>query len=95
MALLYVLRRIPTCDIFLIPLIEWFDSYCYCLALFVSVFVCCQLKHSLYTFWNAGYNDFIFDMHTQVMTLTIVLKIDILDFAAAGGLVFHTHMWFF
>ena len=61
-----------------------------------------------YNFWTVIDRDFIFGMHTPLMmpckwhqglndlvtlTFTFVLKIVFLNFVAAGGIVFHKHMY--
>ena len=78
-------------------------AYCFCLVcLFVSMFVClCVVNFDLrYNFWTVRDRDFIFGVHTPLMTsfqwvcdldFDLEAKNNFLDFVAAGGIVFHKH----
>ena len=74
--------------------------------LFLScVFVCLSVVNFnlRYNFWTVRDRDFIFGMHTPLMTpfemtprsMTLKLKITFFYFVAAGGIEFHKHTLIF
>ena len=70
-----ILYEMKICLRFLCPRIEWSGAYCFCplclsVCLSVCLFVCLSVVNFnlRYNFWTVRDRDFIFGMHTPLMT---------------------------